>query len=105
MITLCALSSLWDSDYSLSCGHPFCRHLKEHGYDPGSAAFQEVSLDSEESHNSSVVVGKCAQYSLAKAAAPIASCCLPRLIALKESMVVANSQSCVIVALCHHCIV
>ncbi|CAK0787603.1 hypothetical protein CVIRNUC_010825 [Coccomyxa viridis] len=32
-------------------------HLKEHGYDPSSAAFQEVSLDSEETHNSSVVVG------------------------------------------------
>ena len=34
-----------------------CRHLKEHGYDPSSADFQEVSLDSEETHNSSVVVG------------------------------------------------
>ena len=35
-----------------------CRHLKEHGYDPSSAAFQEVSQDSEETHNSSVVVGE-----------------------------------------------
>lgn len=32
-------------------------HLKEHGYDPSSAAFQEVSLEAEETHNSSVIVG------------------------------------------------
>ena len=34
-----------------------CRHLKENGFDPGNAAFQEVSLAAEETHNSSVVVG------------------------------------------------
>ena len=35
------------------------RHLKESGFDPEQAAFQEVSLASEETHNSSVVVGRC----------------------------------------------
>lgn len=33
------------------------RHLKENGFDPANAAFQEVSLAAEETHNSSVVVG------------------------------------------------
>lgn len=32
-------------------------HLKENGFDTGNAAFQEVSLAAEETHNSSVVVG------------------------------------------------
>ena len=34
------------------------RHLKESGFDPEQVAFQEISLASEETHNSSVVVGK-----------------------------------------------
>jgi hypothetical protein len=33
------------------------RHLRENGFNPENAAFQEVSLAAEESHNSSVVVG------------------------------------------------
>ena len=36
------------------------RHLQEHGYDASSAAFREVSLEAEETHNSSVIVGECA---------------------------------------------
>ena len=52
---------------SLSSSTKFCgkgtalshRHLKESGFDPEQAAFQEVSLASEETHNSSVVVGRC----------------------------------------------
>jgi hypothetical protein len=33
--------------------------LKENGFDPERAAFKEVSLAAEETHNSSVVVGVC----------------------------------------------